>query len=226
MKSTIRFALGKTFQGYSNVFSYSGGTTLFYVYEKDDKSEIAFGFGPTKGKIFPPSKDWLEDLEIDFKTWVVIGESEKETFNVHDGFMDEYKKVRNLMFNYLGKGKYARVTLSGFSQGAAIASLAIVELAMLRPELAIVADAYGCPRSYAIESAERVSNMLAGSARYRFTRINHYGDPVSAVPPASMMYKHIGLEILFGNRKWYDTFIRCRVHVHNGEDYMKELEQE
>lgn len=134
------------------------------------------------------TKDWIDDFKIHKIDYV------NPSCQVHRGFYDAeqsviddaIEEVERLQFSYPSY----RIVVTGHSLGAALATLAAVDL--IEYGFNSYLFNYGCPRLFDDNCAEFVSNTITDRVR-----VTHCKDIVPHVPPPAMGYTHISGE-------WYE----------------------
>jgi len=131
--------------------------------------------------------DWLQNIDF-FK---IPYKGMKQKWFAHRGFLNKYKSVRDDIL--LAIKDLNNLIITGFSQGGALATLAFEDILFFYPEMNIIGASFGAPRSV---------GWFAPRKRWeRLTRYAVNGDPVTILPPFIFGYKHVGTEILLGDKK-------------------------
>ena len=168
---------------------------------------VAFGFYMTKGTFFPPGKDWLNNLRV-WKKREAIGH---EIYQAEDGFVLQYTSLRQMILDKIKVYQPTMIYLSGFSKGAAHATLCMRDLMGQFPRIKLDVTAFGSPRVYSMDSALEIDGDIQSSPLVRFRRICVSRDPVTKLPPCVFDYRHVGKQTVLGTPKhWF--FSDVKVH--------------
>lgn len=135
--------------------------------------------------VFPPTEtagDWAQNFRANRKRlpWRF------SLWKAHAGFADKYASVRRDILAALIEAKVESLIITGYSQGGALATLAVLDIAR-ELGISVYGVTFGAPRCV---------GWLAPTAdiiRYETT-----GDPVPLLPPRWMGYKHIGERMVIG----------------------------
>jgi hypothetical protein len=103
---------------------------------------------------------------------------------VHKGFLEAYLAVRAIIFDILVNKRPDSLTITGHSLGAALATLAAVDIAK-NLKLRVTCINFGCPRVGNKEFADLVSQFVPS-----FLRIVDGADIATVLPPRILGYKH------------------------------------
>jgi hypothetical protein len=138
--------------------------------------------------LFPGTPDehgWLHDFDVAIDMYKGMG----TPFRVHRGFARLWQSVhREVIARIIASGPAEGLTIAGYSQGAALATLAHEDIGYNLPHLPVATHAFASPR---------LLWMPAKAIRKRFmalTRWSVRGDLVTLVPPAWAGYRHVGGE--------------------------------
>ena len=99
----------------------------------------------------------------------------------------EIKRLQNII-----EYKYKSIIVTGHSLGAAIATLAAID--MIISDIPVKLFNFGSPRIFNPSGAKYASNILNNSQ----VRVTHMKDIVPHVPPNTMQYLHI-------TEEWYEN---------------------
>jgi predicted lipase len=187
------------------------------VYRNGD--ELALGFVQTIGPIYPMSKDWIENLKF-FKKSLTYNSTK---IKAHTGFVEEYELLRKDIFDAIYREPPKTIQLVGFSQGSAVATLAMRDIMYNLPTIACHGTFYASPRVYDKRGAEEFCDAVMSNKRSTAIRCSWAGDPVTGLPPWIFGFKHISGEVVIGGDK--HPLIRMDVHAHNQKKYLEELEK-
>jgi len=161
------------------------------------------------------NKDWHDNFNF-FKDPVKANKNNKKAvpyqnvgadIQVHEGFIGQYKLVReNILATTIGKYNQGmkRIIISGHSLGGALCTLCAVDIQFnMPPDLEIICLPMASPR-VGNEAFAKSYNARVPET-YRFIYKN---DIVTRVPMEIMGYKHVGKEILIGEKtKWWEHII-------------------
>ena len=136
-------------------------------------------------------------------------------FRAHRGFLAAFAIAKErLAPAVLDKG-VSRITLVGYSHGAALALLATEYAFCTRPDLQgrIEGYGFGCPRVIFGRAGEESERAFAA-----FTVIRNLNDIVTHLPPAAFGYRHVGKMVEIGARGRYSP-----IDAHREENIRAEL---
>lgn len=155
--------------------------------------------------------DWRSNL--DFPARVHRGAC--GVFYAHRGFLAAFEVAKERITPAVLDRGVSRITLVGYSHGAALALLATEYAFCARPDLRerIEGCGFGCPRviwGRADEGSERAFRA--------FTVVRNKGDIVTHLPPALFGYRHVGRMLEIGARGRYSG-----VDAHREENIRAEL---
>lgn len=182
------------------VFEYNGQKEGFVSFAKSEtgKDRITLAFRGTQ-----PLTDWLTNFNGLVKDSAqTIGLSEG---SVHRGFNQRYMASREAIYalvNDVLKENNVNVNdvefvVTGHSLGAALATVAAVDI---KHHLALEADiklvTSNSPRVFSTQAAAQAEADLGIKNMIRLWREN---DPVSAVAPGFLGYKHVGMAFKLGS---------------------------
>jgi len=138
--------------------------------------------------------DWIQN----FRFWRKAYKNMDTVWYGHTGFLDLYHSVRDELTPMY---KYGLVTrIQGFSQGAALAQLAIEDYFFQTGKPIESAYCFGCPKPFAY-----IPNQLKNYFSEAFSKtmiFNTKGDIVSMVPP---WYHTYGKSVILSTGTWYPS---------------------
>lgn len=172
--------------GWDIVDAIQDDTRGLTVYRSADCYNLMFGFTCTKGAVWPPSKDWLENLQA----WPKAFSVGTRKYLAMKGFLDEYLTMRVGILRLVALYRPREIRVVGFSQGAAHATLAVRDILYSFPLTPIHATVFASPRVYDERAAIEFMLTLSGTGS-TFERINIWGDPVPSLPPWWIGYCHV-----------------------------------
>ena len=183
----------------------------------DDKTDVD-GYTAIDGKTFiinffgtGSKKDVIIDL-MAYKQIMPYGNTSSK-IKVHRGFIKAYKNIRDeLHKRFKAEKEIENVFVSGFSLGAAMATLAAVDFQYIYPDTKIECCTAGSPRvgnrAFAKSYNKRVPDTI---------RLKWGNDIITLLPFSILLYKHIGEKISIGP-KCFLSF------CHNFNLYLNEIE--
>jgi len=149
--------------------------------------------------VFPPTQSTL-DWKQNFDFFIVPYKNMTKKWYAHRGFLLKYKSVNDNILNAV-KG-LDNLTITGYSQGAALAVLAHEDIHYNYLNLNINSIVFGCPK---------VVTWNAPSVRWStFVRYKNGNDIVTHVPPSIFGFKYVGTEIKVGVKRF---FLSIRDHA-------------
>lgn len=157
------------------------------------------------------SRDWKSNLDFPARAHTgACGE-----FYAHRGFLAAFATAQKRLAPAVSDKSITRITLVGYSHGAALALLATEYAFCTRPDLQeeIEGYGYGCPRVVWGRAGKESERAFA-----RFTVIRNIDDIVTHLPPAVFGYRHVGKMLEIGARGRY-----TRTDAHRKESIRAEL---
>lgn len=162
----------------------TSGDNVQYRIERDGTGKMWMFFQCSKGW-----SDWIAN----FQFGKILYKDMAIPMRVHRGFARLWHSVRDEIMDKLAKevaSGASHLSIVGYSQGAALATLAHEDVGFQLPGLTCVTIGFGTPRVIWMPSKE-IKQRFTG-----YTRANCRGDIVSMVPPPP--YGHVGIEKLYG----------------------------
>lgn len=157
--------------------------------------------------------DWRNNFDFPAKPY---REMENKWY-VHRGFLRVWKSAREYLTKQILNQKVRKITIVGYSHGAALALLCHEFCVFHRADIAnnIYGYGFGCPRV--------VFGYLRRQIRERFHHfyvIRNCRDIVTHVPPALFGFRHVGNMIHIGKKAKYGM-----IRSHKPESYLEQLEK-
>lgn len=155
--------------------------------------------------------DWWSNLDFPARAHTgACGE-----FYAHRGFLSAFEIAKKRIAPALRDPAVSRITLVGYSHGAALALLATEYAFCTRPDLsgAVEGFGFGCPRVIWGRAGEESERAFA-----RFTVVRNVDDIVTHLPPSFFGYRHVGRLLEIGARGRY-----TRIDAHREENIRAEL---
>ena len=136
-------------------------------------------------------------------------------FFAHRGFLSAFEIAKRHIAPALSERALTRVTIVGYSHGAALALLATECAFCARPDLREALEGYGfgCPRVIWGRAGEESERAFS-----RFTVIRNIDDLITHLPPALFGYRHVGNMLKIGARGRYSP-----IDAHREENIRAEL---
>ena len=135
------------------------------------------------------SFQWTEsktDWKQNFKFWVKPYRDMPDLWFAHKGFIENYKSVREEIWNKINELNPIQVCILGYSHGAALATLCYEDIKYNSPLITLYGFVFGSPRVVWLPSRkikERFSNLYNMQVR---------GDIVTKLPFNILGYFHVG----------------------------------
>jgi hypothetical protein len=145
-----------------------------------DENILAFPYTVTK-------LDWLQNLDF----LKIPYKGMKQKWFAHRGFLNKYKSVRDEII--IAITGLDNLVITGFSQGGALATIALEDIKYNNIVSCVYAHTFGAPKAVGWFAPKKRWAYLA-----RYT-IN--GDPVPMLPPFIFGYKHVGNTIKLGKKR-------------------------
>lgn len=156
--------------------------------------------------------DWKNNLDFPAKPYRDM----KDRWFAHRGFLGVWKTLEVAIFPALSDGQIKKITVVGYSHGAAMALLCHEYIKFHRPDIekSLFSYGFGCPRVLWGVQSQNVRRRFEG-----FTVIRNIDDIVTHMPPAALGYRHVGKIIEIGEMGKYTP-----VEAHFAENILKELQ--
>ena len=156
--------------------------------------------------------DWKNNLDFPAKPYRDM----PDRWYAHRGFLRVWKEIENYLAPLIGDGQIKKIIIAGYSHGAALALLCHEYCKFNRPDIKNSVNGYGfgCPRV--------VFGFLRKSTKERFSGffvIRNKKDLITHLPPAFLLYRHVGTLITVG-----DGDLNC-IDAHRPESYLKSLQR-
>lgn len=150
--------------------------------------------------------DYLRDMKLRKKVIPYGGVNPK--IKVHTGFIQAYKKIREIMHDNLNKENPKRIFITGHSLGGALATLCAVDIDYNMNDdfgIDITCIVFGCPKVGNKEFVQSYDSRIT-----EHFRIVNGSDIVPHLPRWWQNYWHVGREYLYGKHtpKFYWELIK------------------
>lgn len=177
-----------------------------YAYDRIQKHLILY-FQDSDGTI-----DWLHNL--DFPA-VAYRRNGKINWYAHRGFLRVWESLIPRVSPLVTDKSLEKITIVGYSHGAALAVLCHEYVWYHRPNLreSLTGYGFGCPRVLWGHVTDELSQRWD-----RFTVIRNRKDIVTYVPPAFLGYHHVGHLLEIGEAGKYSA-----VDAHRAKNILREL---
>lgn len=157
-------------------------------------------------------EDWKNNLDFPAKPYKRMG---KTLWLSHRGFLKVWREIEPVISQYILDKSVKKITVTGYSHGAAIAVFCHEYIWYHRGDLRSSLEGYGfgCPRT--------VWGFLNADTRKRwesFTVIRNIDDIVTHLPPAAFGYRHVGKMFEIGEKGKYSS-----VEAHFEKNILREL---
>lgn len=155
--------------------------------------------GEIKGKFLIMTRgadsllDWLMCLLFSKKTIPYEGTNEK--IKVHNGFIADYKKIRNFVHD-LVRGTDKDIIVYGQSKGATLATFAALDIQYNFPDKKIGSFTSGSPKVGNKAFKESFEKRLPDHRRF-----DYGSDLITQIPPKFFGYEDVGLFTHFGPKR-------------------------
>lgn len=169
-------------------------------------SELRIYFEASNGQT-----DWMNNLHFHAHAY-----SEMDPpWQCHAGFLKCWRSVKPHLAPLLADATVGRVTIVGYSHGAALALLCHEYVYYNRPDLRpyLTGYGFGCPRV--------LYGCLPPNVALRWERfyvVRNLDDIVTHLPPRILGYCHVGNLITVGSKGAYSS-----IDAHRPESYLAEL---
>lgn len=157
-------------------------------------------------------EDWKNNLDFPARAFNRDG---KAVWFAHRGYLKVWSSIADYISADIMDSSVKKITVVGYSHGAALALLCHEYVWNQRPDLREMSEGYGfgCPRV--------IWGILPTAVRRRwehFTVIRNIDDIVTHLPPNFLGYTHIGRLLEIGKRGKYS-----RIDAHRAENILDEL---
>lgn len=158
------------------------------------------------------ANDWKNNLDFPAKPYRDM----KDMWFAHRGFLGVWKVLEEAISSAITDKQIKRITVVGYSHGAAMALLCHEYIKFHRPDIEknVFSYGFGCPRVLWGYQSKRVRDRFRG-----FTVIRNIDDVVTHLPPTALGYRHVGKMIEIGEKGKYTP-----IEAHFAENILKELE--
>lgn len=136
-------------------------------------------------------------------------------WQAHGGFVRVWKTVKKYIGDEIRDERYKKITIVGYSHGAALAVLCHEYAYFHRPDIRnnISGFGFGCPRVIFGRKNQEHERIWE-----QFTVIRNIDDIVTHLPPSILGFFHVGKMLEIGQRGKYS-----RMDAHRPENIMREL---
>ncbi len=182
------------------------GVSADYAVEKRGE-ELIILFQKSNGAL-----DWKNNLDFPCVPYKKMDES---VWRAHRGFLRVWKEIEESVKPYIMDGSVKKITVAGYSHGAAIAMLCHEYIWYNRPDLRDNLHGYGfgCPRVFWGLSCGDICKRWES-----FTVVRNIDDIVTHLPPIIFGYRHVGKMLEIGESGKYSVF-----EAHFAENILIEL---
>lgn len=158
--------------------------------------------------------DWKNNLDFPATPYRRMGST---VWFAHRGFLKVWKSVEPHLSPLILDTDINRISVVGFSHGAALAVLCHEYVWYHRPDLRQTLQGYGfgCPRVIWGARSEKLRERWEN-----FVVVRNLDDLVTHLPPALLGYYHVGTLLEIGKRGQYS-----RIDAHRPENILAELQK-
>lgn len=177
--------------------------------------------------VFQGSNEWMDWKDnFKFHKQVIPYEGVNERVKVHEGFISQYKTVRNIIHSRVRKiaGAGWSVCIIGHSLGGALATLCAVDIQYNFPGAFSITDGklscitFGSPRvgnaSFAASYDVRVPHTI---------RVVNGEDMITKLPPEWFGFVHVGKKHQIGDKHWYGRIGIGSTDDHYPQRYLENI---
>ena len=156
--------------------------------------------------------DWLRNLDFPAAAYRREGET---VWYAHRGFLRVWDTLLPRLEPVIADTRVKRVTVAGYSHGAALAVFCHEHVWRSRPDLrgSLAGYGFGCPRVVWGALPKGISDAWQG-----FTVVRNLNDIVTRLPPAALGYRHVGRLLEIGEKGKYSP-----IDAHRAENIRREL---
>lgn len=158
--------------------------------------------------------DWKNNLDFPAKPYKRMG---RAVWFAHRGFLKVWKSIEKYLEPYIKDSSIKRITIVGYSHGAALAVFCHEYAWYHRPDIrdSIEGYGFGCPRVF-----WGLKNRKMKKRWERFTVVRNIDDIVTHVPPFIFGFSHVGSMLRIGRRGTYNA-----IDAHRPENIIAELKR-
>lgn len=168
-----------------------------YIHVEDDGDFAIETKGNTLFLLFQwthSKTDWISNFDFAAKPYKDM----EITWRCHRGFLRVWKSIEPHIASYVRNKRYTKIVVSGYSHGAAIATLAHEYCWYWRPDLrdnGLIGFGFGCPRCYfGWTMKDKLKERWAN-----FHPIRNLNDIVTHVPPVLFGFTHVNDVVKLGD---------------------------
>ena len=156
-------------------------------------------------------EDWRNNL--DFVS--VPYKNMEGNWRAHGGFVRVWRSIEPYLSEMIKDERYKRITVVGYSHGAALAVLCHEYIHYHRPDIRdrLFGYGFGCPRVICTRKSESIREIWQN-----FTVVRNINDVVTHLPPRIFGFIHVGNMLEIGERGKYSG-----IDAHRPESYINEL---
>ena len=157
------------------------------------------------------AEDWQNNLDFVARPY----KNMEGNWQAHGGFVNVWKSVEDYIAPEILNENYRKITIVGYSHGAALAVLCHEYAFYHRPDIRenISGFGFGCPRVIFGRKSSEHERIWRN-----FTVIRNIDDMVTHLPPSILGFFHVGSMLEIGERGKYS-----RVDAHRPENILREL---
>lgn len=158
--------------------------------------------------------DWKNNLDFPARPYTRM---ERTVWHAHRGFLRVWKSAKEVIAPYLLDPAIDSVVTVGYSHGGALAAFCHEYVWFCRPDLRDKIEGYGfgAPRIYFGHMSEELRARWA-----RFEVVRNIDDIVTHLPPAWLLYRHVGRLLEIGEKGRYG-----RIDAHRAENILASLRE-
>ena len=165
--------------------------------------------------IYFEHSDGAQDWQNNFDFVATPYKNMEGNWQAHGGFVKVWKSIEDYIAPQVSDEKYKKITIVGYSHGAALAVLCHEYAYYHRPDIRqnIFGYGFGCPRVIFGRMSEEHEKIWEN-----FTVIRNIDDMVTHLPPSILGFFHVGSMLEIGEEGKYS-----RVDAHRPENILREL---
>lgn len=165
--------------------------------------------------VYLESSDGAEDWRNNLDFASVPYKNMEGSWRAHGGFVRVWRSIEPYIAGEILSERYKRITVVGYSHGAALAVLCHEYAWYHRPDIRgkIFGYGFGCPRVIKVGQREETRRIWRN-----FAVVRNIDDTVTHLPPKIFGYTHVGQMIEIGKRGKYSG-----IDAHRPESYLREL---
>ena len=226
MKKQIKDVLKMCIKSCINTYEGKYGKvdrSMFKKYKKYSVENVEFEIGEYKNSTLvisfkgsSGSEDWKDNFKFNRKS-VKLNKLEvpykgtDSNIKVHNGFIGQYRLIKSMLNGIVKQQKFCKicnVIITGHSLGAALATIAAIDIKYMFPNVPVVCVLFGSPR---------VGNRAFAKSFNKYVKtcynIINEEDAITKLPPWTFGYKRVKTVLNIGHVPWWKYVINPMLKI-------------